>query len=34
MFRKIGEMLNSLDKFSDDFMTERKQAKTQIREAF
>ncbi len=26
-------LLNSLDKFSDDFMTERKQPKTQVREA-
>jgi hypothetical protein len=33
MFKEIGKMLNSLDKFSDDFMSERKQPKTQVREA-
>ena len=27
-------LFNSLDKFSDDFMTERKQPKTQLRKAF
>ena len=27
-------LFNSLDKFSDDFMTERKQPKTQQRKAF
>jgi antitoxin VapB len=27
-------LINSLDKFSDDFMTERKQPKQQKREAF
>lgn len=34
MFEKIGEMINSLDKFSDDFMSDRKQPKIQIREMF
>lgn len=29
-----ASLLNSLTKFSDDFMTERKQPKTQVREYF